>query len=76
MPCPELIFVHFDSLISTLFNTCELSNCPKIAPELALIKIAYYCGLTKLTLTAVIVTSSRIKESGDVAEYAWYCIPQ
>ena len=31
----------------------------------------------ELTLTAVIVMpASRIYESGDVAEYAWYCIPQ
>ena len=31
----------------------------------------------ELTLTAVIaIPASRIYESGDVAPYAWYCIPQ
>ena len=31
----------------------------------------------ELTLTDVIVIpASRIYESGDVAAYAWYCIPQ
>ena len=40
------------------------------------IRVAYKWGLTQLTLTDVIVASSRAKESGDVAEYAWYCIPQ
>ena len=81
MHCPELILVDFDSLISTIFNTlkhstCEQSNCRKIASKLALIRVAYQCGLTQLTLTAVIAVIVRIKESGDVAEYAWYCIPQ
>ena len=47
-----------------------------ITSKFALIRVAYKWGLTQLTLTDVIVASSRAKESGDVAEYAWYCIPQ